>query len=103
MFSLYFQIIVDECGMCTELETLIPLVAHKALQVVLVGDHQQLRPIVMDDTARNLGLERSMFERYADKAIMLTTQYRMVSCNTCWLICQFSYTFKCHSPTSLWP
>ena len=39
------QCIVDEAGMCNEPETLIPLVANKPLQIVLIGDHKQLRYI----------------------------------------------------------
>lgn len=74
------QIIVDECGMCMEPESLIPLVAHpEAVQVVLVGDHRQLQPIVTNTTARDLGMQKSLFERYEDQAIMLEEQYRMVS------------------------
>lgn len=61
-----------------EPESLIPIVASKAKQVVLLGDHQQLQPIVLESRARKRGLGRSMFERYAATARMLTTQYRMV-------------------------
>ena len=76
------QIITDECGMCMEPETLIPLQAFKsARQVVLIGDHKQLQPIVMNSVAKGLGLDISLFERYKDRAIMLTEQYRMVSLN----------------------
>jgi len=45
---------------------------------VLIGDHKQLKPIVINRDAKNLGLDRSLFERYADRAIMLNEQYRMV-------------------------
>lgn len=93
LILLLFQIIVDECGMCTELESLVPIVAHRAQQVVLIGDHRQLRPIVIDDTARSLGLDRSMFERYSDKAVMLTTQYRMVSSLLFVILCQIMRNF----------
>ena len=72
------QCIIDECGMCTEPESLIPLTCHKPQQVVLIGDHKQLRPIVKQPTAKELGLERSLFERYAKEAILLDMQYRMV-------------------------
>ena len=72
------QCIIDECGMCTEPESLIPLVKHNPEQVVLIGDHKQLAPIVLEHTAKKLGLSVSLFERYAKKAIMLDTQYRMV-------------------------
>jgi superfamily I DNA and/or RNA helicase len=64
--------------MCTEPESLIPIVSTGASQVVLVGDHMQLQPIVTEHTAKQRGLARSLFERYADKAVSLTTQYRMV-------------------------
>ena len=37
------QCIVDEAGMCNEPETLIPLVSTNPLQIVLIGDHKQLR------------------------------------------------------------
>ncbi|XP_070570217.1 3'-5' exoribonuclease HELZ2-like [Ptychodera flava] len=71
------QCIVDECGMCTEPETVLPLVTNQPQQVVLVGDHKQLRPIVTEDMAKKLGMEISLLERYEEKAMMLTLQYRM--------------------------
>ena len=73
------QCIVDECGMCMEPETLIPIVNSKAPQVVLIGDHKQLQPIVTNKLARSLGLRTSMFERFSENAFMLEEQYRMVS------------------------
>lgn len=48
------------------------------LQVVLLGDHKQLRPVVHNDLCKSLGLETSLFERYSHQALMLDTQYRMV-------------------------
>ncbi|XP_021528158.2 3'-5' exoribonuclease HELZ2 [Aotus nancymaae] len=72
------QILVDEAGMATEPETLIPLVQFpQAEKVVLLGDHKQLRPVVKDERLQNLGLDRSLFERYHGDAHMLDTQYRM--------------------------
>ncbi|NXF32029.1 HELZ2 Helicase, partial [Nyctibius bracteatus] len=72
------QIIIDECAMSTEPETLIPLVSHKhAEKVVLLGDHKQLRPVVNNDLCKSLGMETSLFERYRHQAWMLDTQYRM--------------------------
>lgn len=73
-----FQIIIDECGMCTEPESITSIIATRAEQVVLIGDHRQLRPIVKSTYAAKLGLEKSLFERYANKATLLTSQYRMV-------------------------
>ncbi|CAH1274458.1 HELZ2 [Branchiostoma lanceolatum] len=82
------QCIVDECGMCTEPESFVPIVGapvdrngfatfHNPKQVILIGDHQQLRPIVLEKTSQQLGMATSLFQRYAWKATMLTTQYRM--------------------------
>ncbi|NWH78844.1 HELZ2 Helicase, partial [Piaya cayana] len=72
------QIIIDECAMSTEPETLIPLVSHcHAEKVVLLGDHKQLRPVVNHDFCKSLGMEKSLFERYRSQAWMLDTQYRM--------------------------
>ncbi|XP_012885839.1 PREDICTED: helicase with zinc finger domain 2 [Dipodomys ordii] len=72
------QILIDEAGMATEPETLIPLVRFsKAEKVVLLGDHKQLRPVVKGEQLRNLGMDRSLFERYHRDAFMLDTQYRM--------------------------
>ncbi|XP_053394348.1 helicase with zinc finger domain 2-like [Mercenaria mercenaria] len=79
-----YQVIVDEAGMCPEPQCLVPIIATKAEQVVLIGDHKQLRPIVMCKEAASLGLETSLFERYAMtkssknvRFTMLEHQYRM--------------------------
>lgn len=72
------QILVDEAGMATEPETLIPLVNFSHTEkVVLLGDHKQLRPVVKNEQLQSLGLDRSLFERYHRDAYMLDTQYRM--------------------------
>ncbi|XP_005410014.1 PREDICTED: helicase with zinc finger domain 2 isoform X2 [Chinchilla lanigera] len=72
------QILVDEAAMATEPETLIPLVHFsEAEKVVLLGDHKQLRPVVKNEQVRNLGMEKSLFERYHRDSYMLDTQYRM--------------------------
>ncbi|XP_062966378.1 3'-5' exoribonuclease HELZ2 [Cynocephalus volans] len=72
------QILIDEAAMATEPETLIPLVRFsQAKKVVLLGDHKQLRPVIKNEQLQNLGLDRSLFERYHRDAYMLDTQYRM--------------------------
>ena len=73
------QLIIDECAMCKEAESLIPVVSSSARQVVLVGDHKQLQPVIQEHSARNCGLGRSLFERHASHAVQLQEQYRMVS------------------------
>ncbi|KAF5894207.1 helicase with zinc finger domain 2, partial [Clarias magur] len=71
------QILIDECAMATEPEAFIPLVSHKPEQIVLLGDHKQIRPIVTCARVKELGMDQSLFERYMDRALMLDTQYRM--------------------------
>ncbi|XP_058847096.1 helicase with zinc finger domain 2-like isoform X1 [Acipenser ruthenus] len=71
------EILIDECAMATEPEALIPLVSYKPEKIVLIGDHKQLRPVVQNELLRKLGMEKSLFERYMDQAVMLDTQYRM--------------------------
>jgi superfamily I DNA and/or RNA helicase len=81
----HFKIIIDEAGMCPEPYCLVPIIATKPEQVVLIGDHKQLRPIIMCKRAAELGLDKSLFERYAHNHlstnvsfVMLNEQYRMV-------------------------
>ncbi|XP_039256734.2 3'-5' exoribonuclease HELZ2-like [Styela clava] len=71
------QCIIDECGMCSEPETLIPLTVADPDQVVIIGDHKQLQPIIKCRKAERLGLGISLFSKYSEMAEMLTTQYRM--------------------------
>ncbi|KAH3699112.1 hypothetical protein DPMN_074066 [Dreissena polymorpha] len=84
------QLIVDEAGMCPEPKCLVPIIASKAEQVVLIGDHMQLRPIIKCKEAAELGMDTSLFERYALNGdseklknnvnfTMLDRQYRMVN------------------------
>ncbi|XP_062566529.1 helicase with zinc finger domain 2-like [Saccostrea cucullata] len=78
-----YQLLIDEAGMCTEPECLAAIVATQAKQVVLIGDHKQLQPIVTCQEAAALGLQKSMFERYAESQAskkvltLLTDQFRM--------------------------
>lgn len=62
-----------------EPEVLVPMTSSEAKQFVLIGDHKQLQPIVMDRLAKTFGLQVSMFERLSNRALMLEIQYRMVS------------------------
>ena len=73
-----FQCIIDEAGMCAEPECMATIIATKPQQIVLIGDHKQLQPVILSQDAAKLGLERSLFQRYADRAIQLKDQYRMV-------------------------
>lgn len=63
---------------CEGLQFLVIHLYILVLQVVLLGDHKQLRPIVKNEHVRRLGMTHSLFERYMDRALLLDTQYRMV-------------------------
>jgi regulator of nonsense transcripts 1 len=56
------QVLIDESTQATEPECLIPLVLG-VKQVVLVGDHCQLGPVIMCKKAARAGLAQSLFER----------------------------------------
>jgi len=76
------QVLIDESTQATEPEVLIPLVLG-AKQVVLVGDHCQLGPVIMCKKAARAGLSQSLFERLVllgIKPIRLQVQYRMHPC-----------------------
>ncbi|ANB11668.1 ATP-dependent RNA helicase NAM7 [Sugiyamaella lignohabitans] len=71
--------LIDESTQATEPECLIPIV-HGCKQLVLVGDHQQLGPVVTNRRVAKAGLSKSLFERLivlGHKPIRLTVQYRM--------------------------
>lgn len=72
-------VLVDESTQSTEPECLVPIVSG-AKQVVLVGDHCQLGPVVMCKKAATAGLCQSLFERLVMlgvRPIRLEVQYRM--------------------------
>ena len=76
------QVLIDEATQGIEPETMIPIVTG-AKQLVMVGDHQQLPPVVLNKIAAKAGLGQSLFERLVlrgQKANRLTIQYRMHPC-----------------------
>jgi len=63
----------------TRPEALIP-VMKGSQHLVLVGDHEQLPPVVQSDAAKQGGLGKSLFERLLEAgapSAMLQVQYRM--------------------------
>lgn len=78
------QVIIDESGMATEPETIIPISICE--HVTVIGDHKQLQPVIEYSPARDKGLSTSLFERYAENeenfTNFLNTQYRMVNSST---------------------
>ena len=76
------SVLIDESTQSAEPECMIPLV-HGCKQVVLVGDHKQLGPVIMNKKAAKAGLNQSMFERLVNlrvAPIRLNVQYRMHPC-----------------------
>ncbi|KAF7247421.1 DNA replication ATP-dependent helicase/nuclease DNA2 [Varanus komodoensis] len=72
--------IVDEASQISQPICLGPL--FYSLRFVLVGDHQQLPPLVQNAEARDLGMSESLFKRLEqnkDAVVQLTVQYRMNS------------------------
>uniref|UniRef100_A0A8U8B989 DNA replication ATP-dependent helicase/nuclease n=1 Tax=Geospiza parvula TaxID=87175 RepID=A0A8U8B989_GEOPR len=72
--------IVDEASQISQLVCLGPLFCSK--RFVLVGDHQQLPPLVLNAEARDLGMSESLFKRLEQNqnaVVQLTVQYRMNS------------------------
>jgi regulator of nonsense transcripts 1 len=77
------SVLVDESTQALEPECLVPLVIG-CQQLVLVGDHQQLGPVVMCKKADRAGFSQSLFERLLRGPAgvrvvphMLQVQYRM--------------------------
>jgi len=73
------QVLIDEATQATEPEGLIPIVKG-AKQVIMVGDHCQLGPVVMCKKAAKAGMSRSLFERLIllnIRPVRLQVQYRM--------------------------
>ena len=76
------QVLIDEATQAVEAEALIPIVLG-AKQIVMVGDHCQLGPVVMCKAAAKAGLTQSLFERLVligIRPIRLQVQYRMHPC-----------------------
>jgi hypothetical protein len=73
------QVLIDEATQACEPECLIPVV-YGAKQLILVGDHCQLGPVIMYKRAATAGLAQSLFERLIMLGIRptrLQVQYRM--------------------------
>ncbi|KAF4615480.1 hypothetical protein D9613_002594 [Agrocybe pediades] len=80
--SKFRTVLIDEATQAAEPECMIPLVLG-CKQVVLVGDHQQLGPVIMNKKAARAGLTQSLFERLVvlgNRPIRLQVQYRMHPC-----------------------
>lgn len=78
--GLHFRtVVVDESTQAGEPEAFVPIV-HGAKQLVLVGDHKQLGPVIVDAAAARAGLHQLLFERMlclGEAPHRLDVQYRM--------------------------
>jgi regulator of nonsense transcripts 1 len=73
------HVLIDEATQAIEPECLLPML-KSAKQVILVGDHLQLGPVVICREAARAGLNKCLFERLVlvgHKPIRLQVQYRM--------------------------
>jgi DNA replication ATP-dependent helicase Dna2 len=67
--------VVDEAGQLTEPGTY--LAANRADRFVLVGDHQQLPPVVRAENDLRTSLFERLIEAYPEAGVLLDRQYRM--------------------------
>jgi regulator of nonsense transcripts 1 len=75
----FATVIFDESGQCVDPDLLIPLV-HRAEQVVLVGDHKQLGPVILSRRCQRARFDLPLMQRLILKGIhpiVLRMQYRM--------------------------
>ena len=61
---IFHHILIDEATQAIEPECLVPL-TNFAKQIILVGDHKQLGPVINTLEAVGVGLKKSLFERIA--------------------------------------
>lgn len=72
-------VLIDEAVQCTEPLSIIPLM-YGCEKLILIGDHKQLGPIILDKKTEKAGFKRSLFERLISLGVvpyLLNVQYRM--------------------------
>lgn len=78
----FSTVLIDEATQAIEPEILLPIV-RGCKKLVLVGDHQQLGPVVMSNRVALAGMNLSLFERLillGNQPRRLEVQYRMHPC-----------------------
>lgn len=74
-------VIIDECAQAIEPLSLIPMMRKEIKKVVLIGDHKQLGPVILNqEVAKRYKMYRSFFERLVILGYnvnLLSVQYRM--------------------------
>eukprot|EP00435_Cladocopium_sp_Y103_P031084 s577_g7.t2 len=74
------NVILDEACQCRELETMVVMRRH-VQRLILVGDPEQLPSTVFSKKAKEIGFDRSLFERLVEigrRKHTLARQYRML-------------------------
>eukprot|EP00828_Plagiopyla_frontata_P040626 TRINITY_DN5553_c0_g1_i4.p1 TRINITY_DN5553_c0_g1~~TRINITY_DN5553_c0_g1_i4.p1 ORF type:complete len:546 (-),score=59.96 TRINITY_DN5553_c0_g1_i4:18-1655(-) len=78
--GIVFQhVLIDEATQAIEPECLVPI-TNGAKQIILVGDHRQLGPVINGRESARAGLSKSLFERMVQsgvRPVRLQVQYRM--------------------------
>ncbi|MCK8058675.1 MULTISPECIES: IGHMBP2 family helicase [unclassified Fusibacter] len=79
LYDHFDWVIIDEAAQASIPSSLIPIL--KGERFVLLGDHFQLPPVVLNREAKELGLAESLMDylakKYPYQMTMLTVQYRM--------------------------
>lgn len=78
---IFAMIIIVEATQTNEPETMITIIRFTPRHLILVGDHRQIRPIIISDKARTLRYDVPYFEELLPMITvlhMLDTQYRMI-------------------------
>jgi predicted DNA helicase len=72
-------VVIDEAAQASMPSAMIPII--KANRFVLIGDHYQLPPVVLNQEAKELGLDKSLMDYLAEQypyfLSRLSVQYRM--------------------------
>lgn len=76
-----FVLIVDEAGQSPQYETLIPMLQYNPLKTLLIGDPNQLPPVILSDEAKALKADSSLMATLIDTHhqpySILNEQFRM--------------------------
>jgi len=90
----FTRVLIDEATQATEPSTIVPLCLG-AEQVVLVGDHCQLPPTVVSESAEACGLTKPLFSRLVDcgvRPFLLDTQCVWRPCDVmCVVACELGF------------
>jgi DNA polymerase III delta prime subunit len=74
-------LIVDEAGQSPQHETIIPIALYNPTKILLIGDPNQLPPVILSDHSKKLGADHSLMslliEEHNQPYSLLNAQFRM--------------------------